>query len=336
MLLQILTTLASTVLAAPLTRRSANGPVISTNFQDPAILNVGGTYYAYAGPNGNPPVNVITAISTDFSTWSVSDTEALPSAGAWAATTPHVWSPDVIQLANGRYVLYYAAITVQDVNKHCIGAATSDNPTGPFVPADTPLYCDLGSGGANDPDGFRDPVTDNQYVVYKVDGNSIGQGGDCGNSIGPIAPTPLVLQQVSAEDGISPLGTSTIILTNNADDGPNIEAPTLVYNENTQQYVLFFTSGCFSTSASNIQYATASSITGPYTRRGVFLADGDTAANVNVPGGPDVDPVTNRLVFHGDLNPGWFQNDGSKRVRGMYASSVTWGSDGTVSIGSLV
>lgn len=335
MLILLLATLASAAFALPITRRSLNAPVISTNFQDPAVLNVDGTYFAFAGPNGNPPVNVITATSTDFSIWAVNDNEALPYAGPWTAAVPHLWAPDVVRLSNGRYVLYYAADTAQDSNKHCVGAATSESPFGPFTAMDAPLFCDLVSGGSIDPEGFSDPATGNQYVVYKVDGNSVGNGGACGNSVEPIASTPLVLQQVSADDGVSVIGEGIIIMTNNADDGASIEAPTLAYDGDTGQYILFFTSGCFTTTEYNVQYATASSITGPYTRQGVFLSTGDTAADVQLPGGPDIDPVTNQLVFHGDLNPGWFQRDGSKRVRGMYASSINRRSDGRLSIGTL-
>lgn len=331
----LLASLAASTLGLPILQRSTDGPVISTNFQDPAVLNVDGTFFAFSGPNGNPAINVNTASSTDFGTWSVSNDEALPDPGPWAAAVPHVWSPDVVQLSNGRYVLYYAADTAQDGNKHCVGAATSGSPTGPFIAMDAPLFCDLNAGGAIDPDGYRDPATGNQYVVYKVDGNSVGNGGACGNSIEPIAPTPIVLQQMNADDGVGLIGEGIIIMTNSADDGPNVEAPTLTYDGNSGQYILFFTSGCFTTSGYNMQYATASSVTGPYTRQGVFLSTGDTAANVQLPGGPDIDPITNQLVFHGDLNPGWFQHDGSKRVRGMYASNVNWNQDGSVSIGSL-
>ena len=51
---------------ALLAPRSSNGPVISTNFQDPCVLNVSNTYYAFSGPNGNPPLNVQLATSADF------------------------------------------------------------------------------------------------------------------------------------------------------------------------------------------------------------------------------------------------------------------------------
>ncbi|KAJ7144806.1 hypothetical protein C8R43DRAFT_953885 [Mycena crocata] len=36
----------------------------------------------------------------------------------------------------------------------------------------------------------------NLYVVYKIDGNSIGYGGSCGNSVKPIVSTPIMLQKL--------------------------------------------------------------------------------------------------------------------------------------------
>lgn len=79
--------------------RSPTGPVISTNFQDPSTIKISNTYYAFSGPNGNPAVNVQLATSPDFSTWYLqSGFDALPSVGAWAASPPHLWAPDVNQL----------------------------------------------------------------------------------------------------------------------------------------------------------------------------------------------------------------------------------------------
>ena len=87
-------------LAAPQHKRQVSGPVIASNFQDPSVVESGGTWYAYAGVNGNPPgINVLVATSTDFSTWTVrSGYDALPKLPSWAASPPHVWAPDVTQL----------------------------------------------------------------------------------------------------------------------------------------------------------------------------------------------------------------------------------------------
>ena len=99
--------------ALPHQQRQSNGPVITSNFQDPSIIQVNdGTWYSYSGPNGNPAgINVQIATSPDFSFWQlVPNYEVLPSAGAWAADVPHVWAPDVNRLVSSflrmRWLMY--------------------------------------------------------------------------------------------------------------------------------------------------------------------------------------------------------------------------------------
>jgi len=205
-------------------------------------------------------------------------------------------------------------------NKHCVGAATASNPEGPYIPEEEPLFCDLGAGGAIDADGFNDPQTNRQYVVYKVDGNSVGHGGACANTVDPIAPTPLILQEVSPDDGYSLIGSPVEVLLNEPSDGPNIEAPSLTYDSSSRRYILFYSSRCFATDAYQVRYATSTSITGPYTKHPEpFLQTGTSPVNLYAPGGLDLTKDGRKAVFHGDLNMGWFHNDGTKRVRAMYA-----------------
>ena len=80
---------------APVTKRAfSNGPVITSNFPDPAFINVGGTYYAFATSNGDQNVQIAT--SPDFDTWTVTGSDALPTIPSWS--TGDVWAPDVVQL----------------------------------------------------------------------------------------------------------------------------------------------------------------------------------------------------------------------------------------------
>ncbi|EXJ70132.1 uncharacterized protein A1O5_07205 [Cladophialophora psammophila CBS 110553] len=325
-------------LAAPQHKRQASGPVIGTNFQDPSVVQLrDGSYIAYAGVNGNPAgINVLIATSPDFSSWTVhSGYDALPNLPSWAASPPHVWAPDVTQLDNGNFVLYYSVTMAESPAKHCVAAATAPNPEGPFTPVQTPLFCDLTAGGAIDADGFNDPATHRQYVIYKVDGNSIGNGGACSNSVNPIAPTPLNLQEVNPDDGYSLIGGTTTVLLNDPDDGPNIEAPSLTYDASSRTYILLYSSKCFTTAPYNIRYATSNTVYGPYTKQAnPFLATGGTSASVYIPGGVDITKDGKLAVFHGDVNMGWFAGDGTPRVRAMYAVELSFG-NGAVSPGAL-
>lgn len=231
---------------------------------------------------------------------------------------------------NGQFVLYYASATAQAPGQHCIGAATSSSIMGPYTALGSTFACDLAAGGAIDPDGFKDPVSGNHYVTYKVDGNSIGHGGACSNSNTPIVPTPILLQQV-ASDGITTVGNPVQLVTNEASDGPDVEAPTIYYSSASKTYFLLFSSGCYVDASYTVIVASATSVTGPYTRAGTpYLVTGSTAADVYIPGGVDVSADGSKVVFHGDLNLGWFQGNGA-RVRGMFAATaVTYANEAWV------
>jgi beta-xylosidase len=91
------------------------------------------------------------------------------------------WAPDVIKLDDGSFMMYYSATTKQDTAKHCIGAAKATSVTGPYKPvSNSALICPLAQGGAIDAAAYND--NGQRYLVWKVDGNSIGNGGACGNT----------------------------------------------------------------------------------------------------------------------------------------------------------
>jgi beta-xylosidase len=317
------------------------GPVIRTNFQDPSLSQHNGTWYAFAGANGNPPnINVQMATSPDFSTWTVAHGyDALPTLASWATNPGHLWSPDVNQLPDGSFVLYYSAATKTHPHQHCVGAAISKTIAGPYTPINATIACDHAKGGAIDPDGFVDinNVDAAHYVVYKVDGNSIGHGGACKNGKAPIVPTILMLQRVSSADGYTLLGNPVELLHNTPADGPNIEAPALVFVPASGLYFLFFNSGCFKLPRYRIEYATSKDLDGPYTRNPEpLLVTGDTAAHVQSPGGIDFSPNGTRIVFQGDLNMKWFTAQGKakgNRTRGMYAASIMFNENNAQIVG---
>ena len=315
------------------TPRVHGAPVISTNFQDPSLFQVNGKWYAFAGANGNPPnVNVQMATSPDLSDWTVVEGhDAMLTLAPWATVPGHLWSPDVNQLPDGSFIMYYSAATKTHPSQHCIGAAISHTIAGPYSALNSTIACNHTAGGAIDADGFTDIKSTDpaHYVVYKVDGNSIGHGGACKNGVKPIAPTVIMLQRVSSADGHTLLGEPVELLHNTPADGPNVEAPALVYVKNTGLYYLFFNSGCFKLPGYRIEYATSKTLTGPYTRNPKpLLVTGDTAAHVRSPGGIDFNANGTRCIFQGDLNMNWFTAKKpkmrGKRVRGMYAASISY------------
>ncbi|KAK3072057.1 hypothetical protein LTR53_007529 [Teratosphaeriaceae sp. CCFEE 6253] len=292
------------------TRSSPIRAALGDNFPDPEILYHQGMWYAFATNNAAGILkrpenassyeygtsNVQIATSTDFLRWDLlnSSHDPLPKVGAWANTgltrlSPYipranVWAPAVIQRpTDNKFVMYYSATQALVIESwqyrrppaHCIGAAVSrtDSPAGPYDPIDTFLACDVVLGGAIDPAAFKDK-DGTLYVAYKIDGNNIGHGGSCGNTRAPIMPTPIMLQKMRP-DGVTADGRPVQILDRTKADGPLVEAPALVRAPDGTCF-LFFSSGCTRSSSYDVKYATARSITGPYTRaKRPLLQSGD-------------------------------------------------------------
>jgi beta-xylosidase len=188
----------------------------------------------------------------------------------------------------------------QQTAQHCVGTATSDTILGPYTAQAAPLACPLSAGGAIDPAGFTD-TDGTHYVVYKIDGNSVGHGGSCGNTVDPIVPTPLMLQQLAA-DGITAVGDPIELLDRGDADGPLIEAPYLLLFNGV--YFLFFSSNCYSTTLYDVSYATASSVKGPFTKSSAPLMVTNNPFSVTAPGGVQTTIDGQNMVFHANCPAG--------------------------------
>lgn len=289
---------------------------VLANFPDPSIYwsSTDSLWYAFGTNDGagilqaNPSSEILNganlqlATSPDFESWTLLPAAAdpLPTPGAWAragtgiiaasATKPlpyaNVWCPDVLYNPDtSSFILYYSALS-SSASVHCIGAATASTIRGPYTPLASALACPLSLGGAIDPAGFIEPTDGSFHVVYKVDGNSRGNGGECGNTVAPQVDTPLVLQTM-LKDGITPdpAIAPITLLSRSAEDGPLVEAPGLV--KVASVYYLFYSSGCTRSSDYTVRYATATSLTGPYTRASqTLLATG--SHNLTAPGSVSV------------------------------------------------
>lgn len=291
-------------------RTTALKPVMNgVNFPDPSLIRLYEDYYAFATNakvNGKAVHIQVARSMGSFEAWSfLSGQDALPTLPNWVdASNPRVWAPDVIQLANGKFVMYFTAASKTNTAIHCLGVATASTVLGPYTPTDmtSPWACPYTAGGAIDPAGYYDPSTNTRWVVYKVDGNSIGHGGICNNGVKPIVSTPIVLQQVNVADGHSKIGSvSSPLIVNGAADGPVVEAPSLT-RMSDGTYVLFFSSNCYATPLYDVSYATAKNIKGPYTKYGPMFVTGTDG--LTAPGGLDLAINGVRAVFHADYNGG--------------------------------
>ncbi|KAL1615931.1 hypothetical protein SLS54_008765 [Diplodia seriata] len=311
------------------------GPVIDQDFPDPCIVYVDGEWWAFATMNAD--TNIQVARSSDFKEWTYLDgVDALPDPPSWVnMSAPNTWAPDVNELDDGTFVMYFSATSMNDTAIHCIGAATSDTIEGPYTPVNATLACPIEQGGAIDAAGFKD---------WETRGSGWGPAGQSSNSTGeeddncysnpewsnggagwiePIASTPIMLLAVAA-DGITPQGSPVAILDNaGASDDGIVEAPSLIKTWDGQ-YVLFFSSGCYSTENYTVSYAiSATDVAGPYDRADApLLQTGDY--DLVSPGGMDVHWDASAMVFHA-------QATAVPLVRDMWAARVRAG-DGAVEV----
>lgn len=278
---------------------------IDRDFPDPAVLHVGDTYYAYA--TNTAAANVQVATSHDATTWTVADTDALPTLPSWALRGK-TWAPDVSEVTSGHYVMYVVAANATPALQ-CIGVATATSPQGPFTPVSgAPLLCPTDQGGAIDPSTFVD-TDGTRYLIWKNDGNCCG------------LDTWLQMAPLSA-DGLQLAGAPTKLIKQTARwEGALIEAPVLV--KHGSKYVLFYSANNYGDETYAIGYATASSVSGPYTKHGEpLLSTASSHGRYLGPGGQDVTTApdgSDRLVFHS-----W---DPAKAYRGMNVLRLEWKDD---------
>ena len=226
-------------------------PVLDRNFPDPGILEVDGTYYAYATTNGS--FNLQVASSEDLAEWEHLG-EALPSLPLW--TSGDTWAPEVAETSAGFVMTYTARYPEADrpdgQGSQCISMAVADAPEGPFVDdSEEPIVCQPDLGGSIDSTFFTDE-DGTFYLLWKNDGNCCG------------IPTEFFAQEL-AEDGLSVVGEVTNLgVSNDARwEDDVIEAPTIHLQDGT--YYLFYSGNSYSGVDYAVGYATADNVLGPYT-----------------------------------------------------------------------
>lgn len=259
-------------------------PTIGGDFADPAVLVVGGEFYAYATNAGGQHVQV--ARSTDLRQWTRLP-DALPALPAWAsADGAWVWAPDVIQIGP-RFVMYYTARDTA-LGRQCIGAATSDRPAGPFRDSSAhPLVCQRALGGDIDASPFRDGAA--LYLYFKSDGNCCHMA------------TRIWGQRLSP-DGLRLIGAPVALLTNDQRwEGDVVEAPNML--KHAGGYDLFYSGNDYASDRYAIGYARCQSPLGPCVKpldHPIVASDPTAPIPLFGPGGASlfqVDDVT-WIAFH--------------------------------------
>jgi hypothetical protein len=305
-------------------------PVTSAGIADPGVVLYGHTFYAFSTGAGLTETTAPTAGGP----WTTPrNTMVYAGRPAWIDTSAGTWAPDMIRVANGQYVVYFAAglnhsagtpsgSDAPAANARCIGSARASSPVGPFTVDARPVVCLHGYGASDDMtadpgnrmrgQGVIDPspaqVTisgaEELFLVYKTQGP---------------APSTIRMVRLSNQDGSTVLGDSHQLLESTGHtQADTLEGPSLV--QNGSWFVLFVAHGNYATCGYSTQWYKSQHIWAWSNAPTALL----TSANTGLcgPGGADVtDSLVagqHRIFFHG-----WV---GSKRE--MYAAVLTFASDG--------
>ncbi|KAF2170694.1 glycoside hydrolase family 43 protein [Zasmidium cellare ATCC 36951] len=312
-------------------KRDPNTDVLGgANFPDPTIINVEGTSYAFGTVDGQGH-QVPVVSNPDFnnpSGWSsISDSfpsEGVPAFGpnGWAAPDT-VWAPDVVRLTDydSSFAMYYSPALQSNGGIHCVGVARSANIAGPYNDSSSePWVCPQEAGGAIDAAGFLD--SDNtRYVLYKIDGPAVNNGGYCASQDNIVTNTSLMLQQTQS-DGYTKVGSPVSIWNNQGvEDHYQAEAPSLLKSDDGT-YFLFYSTGCYTDGSYTTKYVTSTSgIFGPYGNPQLLLKDGDFGQFG--PGGADITLAGGQMVYHSlknnDIAQGRVMNTATLTLEGQSA-----------------
>jgi arabinan endo-1,5-alpha-L-arabinosidase len=234
-------------------------PVSNQNSPDPGVLALGGSEgFLVTTTNQNASGAFSVFSTTDMVTYEpqglLFPADNLPS---WAIpptlSNSNFWAPEVHLFRAGLYLAVYTA-RATNYSVLSIGVATAPTPRGPWTHQPAPLITSpLGSMGYIDATFFRDPVTTTPYVIWKSDGNAIGQ------------PTPIHIAQLDNSTGTSVISNWTTLITNDLSwEGPLIEAPWMVY---FSSYYFLFYSGNYGVDYA-VGVARSSSPLGPFVKFG--------------------------------------------------------------------
>ena len=199
-------------------------------------------------------IQYATASQDDLGAWTYADADAFPDDGfpSWAnSNNGYTWAPAVMNIG-GTFTMYYTARDIS-ANTQCIGRATSASAAGPFSDSsDSPFVCQNSLGGTIDAQPFQD--TDGSlYLLYKNDGNSIG------------IPTGIWIQQLSSDGSALEVAAIMLVTSGSAWDHGIVEGPYLQTCQG-DKYCLFFSGSYYASCSYSVGVATASAVTGPYTK----------------------------------------------------------------------
>ncbi len=286
-------------------------PVVPFDCPDPGVLaldDVDPPGFAMACTGGSFPLR----FSRDLVTWNDTGVSLLPAGKpSWAANGGRNWAPELHRFGDG-LAAYFTS--VDGGNTLCIGAAMADTLDGPWIESPAPIA--QHDWGVIDATLVMDGGT--PWLVYKIDGNSIGQ------------PTPIRARQL-AEDGLAFADGSspTELITNDGGtwEGGVVEAPWVVQRDGT--WFMFYSGNVYD-HRYRTGVARSSSLLGPWEKHGAPIL-GNNERWVG-PGHGSVVTVNgiDYFVYHAWTNAGDGTNAGGGRH--VLVDRIDW-VDGWAQIG---
>jgi len=284
-------------------------PVLDGYNADPNIAVFGDTYYMYVTSDGHAGWGGKTFFvwkSKDLVNWTRSAKPFLTLDGEngdvpWA--TGNAWAPTIIE-RDGKYYFYFSGHNAE-LDRKTIGVAVADSPEGPFTAEPEAMILNnesVTSGQAIDPAAFEDPETGAFYLAW-------GNGG--GN--------PIIAEL--GDDMVS-LKEGTLRKTTGLQDFR--EGVFLNYRDGL--YHLTYSIDDTGSENYRVGYATATSMDGPWTYRGVIL-EKDLSLGIKGPGHNSIINVPGTdewyIAYHRFGIPG---GDGNHRETTI--DRLTFGEDG--------
>jgi arabinan endo-1,5-alpha-L-arabinosidase len=235
----------------------------NVSVHDPSVLKVGDTFYVFGS-------HLAAAKSTDLMNWTkVAEgvnaanplfnnvTVALAETLSWAQTNT-LWAPDVVQLGDGKFYMYYNACK-GDSPRSALGVAVADKVEGPYV--NKQLFLKSGMWGEASPDGTVYDATRHPNVV---DPNVFR---DAANRLWMIYGSysgGIFIMEMDAASGLPKPGQAYgkhLMGGNHA----RIEGAYVLYSPESRYYYLFVSfGGLDANGAYNIRVARSLNPDGPY------------------------------------------------------------------------
>jgi beta-xylosidase len=289
--------------------REVKSPVLPGLYADPNIAVFGDTYYIYATTDGLAGWGGNTFYvwkSKDLVNWERSEQPFLTLDGAngnvpWA--TGNAWAPTIIE-RDGKYYFFFSGHN-PTYNRKTIGVAVADSPEGPFIAQPTAMILNnesVTSGQAIDPAAFHDPVTGKWYLGW-------GNG------------SPVLAELSDDMVSIKPGTYQRISGLTDFREG-------VFFNYRNGLYHLTYAIDDTGSENYRVGYATATSMNGPWTYRGVILQKDLSlgikgtghSSIINVPGTDDW-----YIAYHRFAIPG---GDGTHRETTI--DKLEFGADGLI------